>query len=42
MGNIPSIIGEKELRTTGNEIRADNKKGMLKDEQIHYENLTFM
>jgi hypothetical protein len=32
MGNIPSIIGKKELRTTGNEIRADNKKGMLKDE----------
>jgi hypothetical protein len=30
-GNIPSIIGKKELRKTGNEIRADNKKGMLKD-----------
>jgi len=31
VGNIPSITGKKEL-TTGNEIRADNKKRMLKDE----------
>jgi hypothetical protein len=30
VGNIPSITGKKEL--TGNEIRADNKKRMLKDE----------
>ena len=33
-GNIPSIIGKKELRTTGKEIRVDNNKGMLKDETI--------